>query len=365
MDIGVPRERRSYESRAGLTPAGVELLRAGGHNCYVESGAGLGAGFTDLDYQKAGACIVYSGEEVYGRGELVLKVTRPTAEEFEWIREGQVLMGFVHLAAAQRSKVELLLRKRVTTIAYETVENDDGSLPILAAMSLIAGRMSPHVAAALLQNDRGGKGVLLEGVPGVPSAEVAILGAGTLGTHAARAFLGAGARVVVLGRDMAALQHLDEMFAGRLTTMLTHPFNIRKVVTFADVLVGAVLMVGARAPILVTREMVASMKPRSLIMDLSIDQGGCVETSRPTTHGTPTYVEENVIHYCVPNMAGVVGRTATHALGNATWPFVQQIVLNGLEGALEANPALARGVATRDGNIVNQALAEAMRTWSQ
>jgi len=157
MDVGVPRERQSYESRAGLTPAGVELLRAGGHNCYVESGAGLGAGFTDLDYQKAGACIVYSGEEVYGRGELVLKVTRPTAEEFEWIREGQVLMGFVHLAAAQRSKVELLLRKRVTTIAYETVENDDGSLPILAAMSLIAGRMSPHVAAALLQNDRGGK----------------------------------------------------------------------------------------------------------------------------------------------------------------------------------------------------------------
>ncbi len=229
-------------------------------------------------------------------------------------------------------------------------------------MSLIAGRMSPHVAATLLQNDRGGKGVLLGGVPGVPSAEVVILGTGTLGTQAARAFLGAGARVVVLGRDMASLQRLDEMFAGRLTTMVTHPFNIRKVVTFADVLVGAVLVPGARAPVLVTREMVASMKPRSLIMDLSIDQGGCVETSRPTTHGSPTYVEENVIHYCVPNMAGVVGRTATHVLGNATWPFVQQIVGNGLEGALEANPALARGVATCGGNIVNQALAEAMRS---
>ncbi|MGA2937576.1 MAG: alanine dehydrogenase [Syntrophobacteraceae bacterium] len=365
MDIGVPRERRSYESRVGLTPTGVELLRADGHNCYVESGAGLGAGFADLDYQKAGARIVYSGEEVYGRGELVLKVARPTVEESEWVREGQILMGFVHLAAARRSKVELLLRRRVTTIAYETVENEDGSLPILAAMSLIAGRMSPHVAATLLQNDRGGKGVLLEGVPGVPSADVVILGTGTLGTHAARAFLGAGARVVVLGRDLPSLHHLDEMFAGRLTTMLSYPFNIRKVVTFADVLVGAVLVPGARAPILVTREMVASMRPRSLIMDLSIDQGGCVETSRPTTHGAPTYVEENVIHYCVPNMAGVVGRTATHALGNATWPFVQQIALNGLEGALEANPALARGVATRDGNIVNQALAEAMRTWSQ
>ncbi|MFZ0931613.1 MAG: alanine dehydrogenase [Syntrophobacteraceae bacterium] len=365
MDIGVPRERRSYESRVGLMPAGVELLKVEGHNCYVESGAGLGAGYADHDYQKAGARIVYSGEELYGRGELVLKVARPTAEECEWVQEGQILMGFVHLAAAKLSKVELLLRKRVTTIAYETVENDDGSLPILASMSQIAGRMSPHIAATLLQNDRGGKGVLLGGVPGVPSAEVVILGTGTLGTNAARAFLGAGARLVVLGRDSASLQHLDEIFAGRLTTMLSHPFNIRKVVTFADVLVGAVLVPGARAPVLVTRKMVASMKPRSLIMDLSIDQGGCVETSRPTTHGTPTYVEENVIHYCVPNMAGVVGRTATHALGNATWPFVQQIVLKGLEGALEANPALARGVATRDGYIVNQALAEAMRAWSQ
>jgi len=365
MDIGVPRERRSCESRVGLMPAGVELLKVEGHNCYVESGAGLGAGYADQDYQKAGARIVYSGEELYGRGELVLKVARPTAEECEWVREGQILMGFVHLAAAKLSKVELLLRKRVTTIAYETVENDDGSLPILASMSQIAGRMSPHVAATLLQNDRGGKGVLLGGVPGVPSAEVVILGTGTLGTNAARAFLGAGARLVVLGRDSASLQHIDEMFAGRLTTMPSHPFNIRKVVTFADVLVGAVLVPGARAPVLVTRKMVASMKPRSLIMDLSIDQGGSVETSRPTTHGAPTYVEENVIHYCVPNMAGVVGRTATHALGNATWPFVQQIALKGLQGALEANPALARGVATRDGYIVNQALAEAMRAWSR
>jgi alanine dehydrogenase len=365
MDIGVPRERRSHESRVGLTPAGVELLTAEGHNCYVESGAGVGAGFTDLDYERAGARIVYSGEEVYGRGEFVLKVARPTVEEFQWMQEGQVLMGFVHLAAAQRSKVELLLKRRVTVIAYETVENDDGSLPILAAMSQIAGRMCPHVAAKLLQNDRGGKGVLLEGVPGVPAADVVILGGGTLGTHAARAFLGAGARVIVLSRDLAKLQHLDELFAGRVTTMVSHAFNIRKVVTFADVLVGAVLVPGARSPILVTREMVASMRPRSLIMDPSIDQGGCVETSRPTMHGTPTYLEEDIIHYCVPNMAGVVGRTATHALTIATWPFVQQIVGHGLEAALKANPALARGMATRDGQIVNEALAEAMRTWSQ
>ncbi len=360
MDIGVPRERRNYDSRVGLTPAGVDLLTAEGHACYVELGAGLGAGFSDHDYEKAGARIVYSGEEVYGRGELVLKISRPMVEEFEWMRDGQILMGFLHLAAARRDKVELLLKKRVTAIAYETVENDDGTLPILAPMSQVAGRMCPHVAATLLQNDRGGKGVLLDGVPGVPPADVVILGAGTLGTHATRAFLGAGARVVVLDHDLAKLQRIDELFVGRMTTMVSHSFNIRKVVTFADVLLGAVLVPGARTPILVSREMVASMRPRSLIMDLAIDQGGCVETSRPTTHGTPTYIEENAIHYCVPNMTGVVGRTATHALNNATWPFVRQIVQNGLDAALEANSELARGIATRNGRIVNTALAEAM-----
>jgi len=360
MDIGVPRERRHNDSRVGLTPAGIELLTAEGHTCYVELGAGLGAGFADTDYQKAGARIVYSGEEVYGRAELVLKVTRPTTEEFEWLQEGQILMSFLSLAAARRDKVDLLLKRRVIAIAYETVENDDGTLPILAPMSQIAGRMCPYIAATLLQNDHGGKGVLLGGVPGVPAADVVILGAGMLGTHAARAFLGEGARVVVLDHDLHKLQHLDELFAGRVTTMVSHSFNIRKVCTFADVLVGAVLVPGARAPILVTREMVRSMRPRSLIMDIAIDQGGCVETSRPTTHGTPTYIEENIIHYCVPNMTGVVGRTATHALNNATWPIVQQIVRHGLDAALKMNPALARGVATREGQIVNPALAETL-----
>jgi alanine dehydrogenase len=361
MDIGVPRERRQYDSRVGLTPAGVELLTAEGHTCYVELGAGLGAGFSDHDYEKAGARIVYSGEEVYGRAELVLKVTRPTVEEFEWLQEGHVLMSFLSLAAARRDKVELLLKRRVTAIAYETVETDDGSLPILAPMSQIAGRMCPHIAATLLQNDRGGKGILLGGVPGVPPAEVVILGGGTLGTEAARAFLGAGAKVHMLDHDLIKLRRIDETFSGRVTTMMSHTFNIRKVVTFADVLIGAVLVPGARTPILVTREMVASMRPRSLIMDIAIDQGGCVETSRPTFHGTPTYVEENVIHYCVPNMTGVVGRTATHALNNAIWPYVQQITRQGLDVTLKVRPELARGVATRNGQIVNQALAEAMR----
>jgi len=360
MDIGVPRERRQYDSRVGLTPAGVELLTAEGHTCYVELGAGLGAGFSDRDYEKAGARIVYSGEEVYGRAELVLKVTRPTVEEFEWLQDSQVLMSFMSLAAARRDKVELLLKRHVTAIAYETVEDDEGALPILAPISQIAGRMCPHIAATLLQNDQGGKGVLLGGVPGVPPAEVVILGAGTLGTEAARAFLGVGAKVHVLDHDLPKLRRIDELFGGRVTTMMSHSFNIRKVVTFADVLIGAVLVPGARAPILVTREMVASMRPRSLIMDVAIDQGGCVETSRPTFHGTPTYVEENIFHYCVPNMTGVVGRTATHTLNNAIWPYVQQIARQGLDATLEARPELKRGVATRNGEIVNAALAEAM-----
>jgi len=361
VDIGVPRERRSYDSRVGLTPAGVESLTSEGHTCYVELGAGLGAGFSDHDYERAGARIVYSGEEVYGRAEMVIKVARPMVEEFELLQEGQIITGFMSLAAARRDKVESLLEKRVTAIAYETVENDNGSLPILVSMSQIAGRMCPHVAAALLQNDRGGKGVMLGGVPGVPAADVVILGAGRAGTNAARGFFGAGARVIVLDHDLENLYRIDEMFGGQVTTMVSHAFNIRRVVTFADVLVGAVLVPGARTPTLVTREMVATIRPRSLIMDLSIDQGGCVETSRPTTHGTPTYIAENVIHYCVPNITGVVGRTATHALNNAAYPFIHQIVQLGLDGALAANPALARGVATRNGEIVNAALAEAMR----
>jgi alanine dehydrogenase len=360
MDIGVPRERRNYDYRVGLTPAGVELLTAEGHTCYVETGAGLGAGFSDEDYRKAGGHCVYSGEEAYKRADLVVKVARPTTEEFEWMREGQIVMGFLHLATAQRDKVEMLLDKHITGIAYETVEDPDGALPILVPMSQLAGRMLPQVAGTLLQNDRGGKGILLGGVPGVPPAEVVILGAGTLGVNAARAFRGSGASVYMLDHDIASLQRMDETFGGQVVTMVSHSFNLRKVVSFADVLVGAVLVPGMRAPIIITREMVRSMRPRSLIMDLSIDQGGCVETSRPTLHSTPTFVEEGVIHYCVPNMTGVIGRTATHALNNATWPFVQQITRLGLDEAIRVSPALAAGVNTRDGKVVNQALAQTL-----
>ena len=362
MDIGVPRERRANEYRVGLTPAGVELLTHAGHACYVETDAGRGAGFSDVDYQRAGARTVFSMQEAYGRADLVLKVGRPTDEEVEALREGSILMGFLHLAAGRRERVEGLLEKRITAIAYETIETDDGRLPVLAPLSQAAGRMVPQIAGTLLQNDRGGKGILLAGVPGVPPAEVVIIGAGTFGTAAARAFLGLGASVYVLDRDLANLQRIDDIreAGGRAITMVSHPFNVRKVARFADVLIGAVLVPGARAPIVVTREMVRSMKPRSLIMDISIDQGGCVETSRPTTHRDPTFVEENVIHYCVPNMTAVVARTATHAFNNAAWPFIFEIAGHGLDAALDRLTALRRGVATRDGRIVNAVLASAL-----
>ncbi len=356
MDMGIPRERRESEYRVGLTPIGVQLLTVEGHTCYVERGAGLGAGFSDRDYELAGAKIVYSTQEAYGRADVVLKVARPTAEEVEWLREGQTLMGFLHLAAARRSRVEALLQKRVTAIGYEMIQLDDGSLPVLAPLSQAGGRMTVQVAAMLLQNDRGGKGILLSGVPGVPPAEVVIVGAGIAGSHAARAFAGIGATVYVLDRDLAQLQKIDSELCGRAVTMVSHEFNLRKVVKFADVLIGAILMPGARTPIVITREMVRTMKPRSLIMDLSIDQGGCVETSRPTNHRTPTFVEENVIHYCVPNMTSVVARTATHAFNNPAWPYIQAITRKGIEAALADDPALARGLNTRDGRIVNPAL---------
>ncbi|MDT7883269.1 MAG: alanine dehydrogenase [Thermoflexus sp.] len=360
MHIGIPKERRPEEYRVSLTPAGVEMLTQAGHTVWVESGAGLGAGFTDEDYRRAGAQIVYSGPEVYGRADLVVKVARPTQEEFEWLREGQALMGFLHLAAARRDKIEILLRRRITAIAYETVQADDGSLPILAPISAIAGRMAAHVAATLLQNDRGGKGILLGGAPGVPPAEVVILGAGVVGSNAARAFAGMGASVYVLDKDIRRLQRLEELCGSQVITMVSHPYNLRKVVRFADVLIGAVLVPGARTPILVTREMVRAMKPRSLIMDISIDQGGCVETSRPTTHRDPTFVEEGVIHYAVPNMTGVLGRTATHALTNALWPFLEEIARVGLEEALDRDPALARGVNTREGRVTHPELARVL-----
>ncbi len=358
MHIGVPRERHVDEHRVGLTPAGVELLTGGGHVCSIESDAGRGAGFSNVDYERAGGRIVYSCEEAHGRADLVFRVGPLTEDEAAWLRPGSIVAGFLHLAARRRALVETLLKNEITAIAYETIQHD-GMLPVLTPMSQVAGRMIPQVAATLLQNDHGGKGILLGGVPGVPPAEVVIIGAGTVGAEAARAFLGIGATVYLLDRDLARLQQIDHTCGGgrRPVMMVSHPFNIRKTVKFADVLVGAILVPGARTPVVVTREMVKAMKPRSVILDAAIDQGGCVETSRPTTHRDPTFVEDGMIHYCVPNMTSVVARTATHAFNNAMWPFMWEVARKGLAEALARLPALKRGVATHRGHVVNAALA--------
>jgi len=356
MNICIPKERRDSEYRVGLTPAGVRLLTQSGHTCYTEHEAGVGSGFSDYDYQQAGGQIVYSGEEVYGRADLLLKVARPTVQEFKWMREDSIIMGFLHLAAGRSEKAKLLTAKRVTAIGYEIIQNDDKQLPVMIPASQTGGRMVPQIAAALSQNNYGGKGILLGGVPGVSPAEVAILGGGTAGQAAARSFVRLGATVYVFDHSIKRLRELDHYFQGRVVTMVSHSFNIEKVCRFADILVGAVLIPGERTPVIVSREMVASMRPRSVIIDLSIDQGGCIETSRPTTHSNPTYIEEGVIHYCVPNMTGVLGRTATHALNNASWPFVKLIAEAGLEKALKQNPALRRGIYTHQGEILQSSL---------
>jgi len=365
MNIGIPKERRDLERRVGLTPYGVRLLTQMGHVCYVERGAGEGAGFSDRDYERAHGQIVYSTEEAYRRADMILKVTCPTRDEMAWLQKGRIVCGFLHLAAARRETVQTLLDKGITAIAYETVQEDDGRLPILKTMSEVAGRMAPQLAATFLQSNWGGRGVLLSGVPGIPAARVAILGAGVLGTNAARAFHGLGADVFVLDRNLEKLRDIDEMFKGRVTTMVSYDFNIARVARFVEVLIGAVLVPGARAPILVTREMVRSMKKGAVILDFSIDQGGCVETSRPTTLRDPVFIEEGVVHFCVPNAPGVLPRTSTHAFNNAAWPYIRRIAEVGLEQAVKEMPGLARGIATRDGKIVHEALAAAYRASAQ
>lgn len=362
MDIGVPRERRPDEYRVGLTPAGVELLTEAGHVCYVEREAGLGAGFSDVDYQRAGARIVYSPGELYGRAGMVIKVGRPMADELDMLLDGCILMGFLHLSVARPERIAKIKEKRITAFSYELIREDDGVLPVQVPLSIAAGRMTPQIAGILMQNNHGGKGILLGGVPGVPPAEVVLIGAGRFGSTAAQTFLKAGASVYVLDRDLKRLEALDEMAGGggRLVTMVSHQFNIRKVIKFADVLVGSAFIPGTRSPILITRDMVRLMKPRSIIMDISIDQGGCVETSRPTTHRDPVFIEENIIHYCVPNMTSAVARTATHAFNNAAWPYVYSVAKHGLEDAMARSRALTLGVAIHNGQVLNPTLAASL-----
>jgi alanine dehydrogenase len=343
MNICVPKEKRTFEFRVGLTPLAVQMLTKLGHLCFIEHEAGIGAGFSDHDYQLAGGHIVYSSQEIFGRADLLFKVGRPLREEIEWLCPGAVVAGLLHLASARHDKLNLLIDKEITTVAYEQIQFPDGAMPVRRPLSQIGGRLSAQIGARLLQNDSGGTGILLGGIAGVPPAEVVILGAGTVGNSATSAFLGMGAHVTVLDTNLDALQYIYDTHPG-LATLISNPINIARACAWADLVVGAVYITGERSPQVVTREMVKAMKPRSVIIDISIDEGGCVETSHPTTHQTPIYIEEGVIHYCVPNIPSAVARTSTFAFLNAALPFIFEITNKGIDEAMADNPALKQGV---------------------
>ncbi len=325
----------------------------------VERGAGASAGFSDTEYRAAGATMVASAEKVWGAADLVLKVKEPMPEEYERLRGGQTLFTYLHLAAgAELARV--LMRKQVLGIAYETVEGADGQFPLLKPMSQIAGRLSIQIGAYFLQTQHGGSGVLLGGIPGTMPGHVVVVGAGNSGAHAVQMAVGMGARVTALDVDPRKLEALDAEYRGRVVTLMSNPGNIERAVEDADLLIGAVLIPAAKAPTVVTRKMVARMRPGSVIVDIAIDQGGCIETVRPTSHEEPVYRESGVIHYAVPNMPALVGRTSTLALTQATEPYVAMLVERGVERALEEHPGLARGVNTRGGEVVYEAVARAL-----
>ncbi|MDA0242307.1 MAG: alanine dehydrogenase [Chloroflexi bacterium] len=321
MKYGIPKEVRDMETRVGLTPGGVQSLVQAGHTVYVERDAGTAAGYHDEDYRRVGGEIVYSAAEAYGRADVVCKIARPTAAEHALFREGQTLFAFLSLASASADLREALAEKQITAIAYERIQQPDGSRPVLLAASEIAGRLAPIIAGNLLMSD-GGRGVLLGGLPGIPPAAVVVLGAGVLGSTAAHAFLGVGAQVVILDNDIDKLRQLEKELNGRVTTMYATPTNINRAVLFADVLVGAAAVAGERAPLLVQESQVKAMRRGSIIIDYAIDEGGCIATSRPTTRRNPTFTTHQVIHYCVPNITAAVGRTTSKAITYAALPYL-------------------------------------------
>ncbi|RIH82296.1 Alanine dehydrogenase [Calidithermus terrae] len=355
MVIGVPKEIKTLENRVALTPGGVESLVRRGHKVLVQQGAGVGSGLSDAEYEAAGARMV-SAEEAWG-ADVVVKVKEPIAEEYKYLREGLLLYTYLHLAADE-PLTKALLAGGTTGIAYETVQLEDGSLPLLTPMSEVAGRMAPQVGAAALEKPHGGRGVLLGGVPGVAPASVVIIGGGVVGTNAAKIALGMGAQVTILDVSKSRLQYLDDIFGGRVITLASTEANIKKAIQHADLLIGAVLIPGAKAPKLVTRDMLPTMKEGAVIVDVAVDQGGCVETIRATTHKDPTYVVDGVVHYGVANMPGAVPRTSTFALTNETLPYLLQLAEKGLD-ALRHNPVLRKGLNTHRGKLTYTGVAEA------
>ena len=359
MRIGVPREIKVHEYRVGLVPAGVRELTAAGHQVLIESGAGNGIGVDDAEFRAAGASIAARAAEVFERAEMIVKVKEPQPVECEMLRPGQVLFTYLHLAADPQ-QARGLMKSGATAIADETVTAPNGSLPLLTPMSEVAGRMSIQVGAASLQKANGGFGVLLGGVPGVPPAKVVILGGGVSGTHAAEMAVGMRADVTVVDRSVDRLRELSSMFGASLRTAYSTTETIERLVRHADLVVGAVLVAGAAAPKLVTRAMVKTMKPGTVMVDISIDQGGCFETSHPTTHAEPTFVVDGVIHYCVANMPGAVPRTSTLALTNATLPYVRALADLGWREAFRRDPGLAAGLNVHEGEITHEVVARAL-----
>jgi alanine dehydrogenase len=355
--IGIPKEVKDNEYRVAVTPAGARELEVAGHRVLVLAGAGEGSAIPDAAYVKYGAEVVDRAEDVWGSAELVLKVKEPVEGEFDLLREGQVLFTYLHLAAG-KALTEVLAERKVTAVAYETVQLPDGRLPLLAPMSEVAGRMAPQVGAHYLERGNGGRGVLLGGVSGVHPARVVVLGAGMAGSNAAWIAAGMEAEVVIIDRDVDKLRLIDQIHKGRILTVTSNRAAIEFHVARADLVIGAVLVAGARAPVLVTEEMVADMRPGSVVIDISVDQGGCVETIHMTTHSDPIYVVDDVVHYGVGNMPGAVPRTSTYALTNVTLPYVVAIAERGMEDAVREDPVLARGVNVYGGSVTSEAVAQ-------
>jgi len=354
--IGLPKEIKDNEYRVGLTPAGVRALTDANHKVVVEKNAGEGSGFDNELYQRAGATILDSADDVWAQGEMIVKVKEPIAPEYPRMREGQLLFTYLHLAP-DNELTEQLLKRKVTGVAYETITDRRGTLPLLTPMSEVAGRMAIQVGAHYLEKMSGGRGILLGGVPGVPAARVVIIGGGVVGTNAAKMAVGLGARVTILDNNLDRLRQLDDIFRGTVQTWASSGAHLAEACKRADLLIGGVLIPGASAPKLVTREMVRSMKKGSVIVDVAIDQGGCVETAHATTHSDPVYEVDGVIHYCVANMPGAVPRTSTIALTNATLPYTRKLASEGFKKAI-SDPGLAEGVNVYDGKITYKAVAD-------
>lgn len=359
MIVGIPREIKEDEYRVGIVPTGVRAFKEHGHEIIVQNGAGEGCRISDDDYRAVGASIVDSAEEIYGRADMIMKVKEPQPAEYTLLRSGQILYAYLHLAPA-KELTQALLDAEIIGVAYETIQLDDGSLPLLTPMSEVAGRMSVQIGAHFLEKTQGGRGVLLGGVPGVSRGRVTVLGAGVVGSAATKIAVGLGAEVILIDKDPKRLMYMDDVFGSRITTLMSNSDTIAESTARSHLVIGAVLIAGARAPMLVDREMVRSMKSGTVLVDVAVDQGGCMETSRPTTHSNPTYVVDDVIHYCVANIPGAVARTSTFALTNVTLPYALTIADKGLTEAVKTDPALRKGVNVYAGKVTYDEVASAL-----